>query len=131
MDSSRRQQPLGIPRSTSTNPPNPPSTSSGPSSRRRKNHRGGKKKKTRRKSFAIPADEGAQDSVNSEGPDDTEQGFYSRPGRNLSTTSLESEALLDHRYGHPRLRPDSQQEKLTVQDPETSTHSCGPGAPPC
>ena len=97
MDSSRRPPSLGIPRSAATNPPNPPSTSSGPSSRRRKNHRGGKKKKTRRKSFAIPPSDGAQDSVNSEGPDEPEQGFYSRPGRNLSTTSMESEALLDHR----------------------------------
>lgn len=83
--------------SNSANIPNPPS-SSGHGPRRRKNHRGGKKKKpARRKSFALSTDEIAQDSVNSEGLDEVRQGFYTRPGRNLSTTSLESEALLDHR----------------------------------
>jgi len=33
----------------------------------------------------------------SEGMDGVGEGFYSRPGRNLSNTSLDSEALLDHR----------------------------------
>lgn len=45
----------------------------------------------------MPADEIAQDSVTEEGLDEGAQSFYSRPGRNLSTTSIESEALLDHR----------------------------------
>jgi magnesium transporter len=83
--------------STPAHTPNPPS-SSGHGPRRRKNHRGGKKKKQRRKSFALPADEIAQDSANEEGLDEATPGFYTRPGRNLSTTSLESEALLDHRW---------------------------------
>jgi magnesium transporter len=96
MDSSRGRQPLG-PGSTSDNTPHPPSSSGHPP-RRRKNHRGGKKKKSRRKSFGIAPDEIAHDSINSaEGLDESPQGFYTRPGRNLSTTSLESEALLDHR----------------------------------
>ncbi|KAK4151475.1 hypothetical protein C8A00DRAFT_17109 [Chaetomidium leptoderma] len=96
MDSFREQQHPGISGSTSANTPNPPSLS-GHAARRRKNHRGGKKKKSRRKSFAMSPDEIAQDSVNSEGLDEVPQGFYTRPGRNLSSTSIESEALLDHR----------------------------------
>ncbi|KAK5658832.1 hypothetical protein OQA88_1644 [Cercophora sp. LCS_1] len=71
--------------------------------RRRKNHRGGKKKKARRKSFALQPDDIAQDPLNSESLADESQNFYSR--RNLSNTSLDSEALLDHREQQPFLRP--------------------------
>ncbi|KAK4218199.1 hypothetical protein QBC37DRAFT_7685 [Rhypophila decipiens] len=74
--------------------------------RRRKNHRAGKKtKKTRRKSFAVVPDELAQDGMNSEGLDGVGQGFYSMQGRNLSNTSLDSEALLDHRAQKSFIRP--------------------------
>jgi len=76
--------------------PNAPSTSNhGP--RRRKNHRGGKKKKQRRKSFAVPSDDIA-DSVGSEGVAAAREGFYARPGLNNSNTSIDSDALLDHRF---------------------------------
>ncbi len=95
MDMLREHQLPARPGSTSANTPNPPSSSGHPA-RRRKNHRGGRKKKTRRKSF-IPADDLAQDNAGSDGLDDAPQGFYTRPGRNISTTSIESEALLDHR----------------------------------
>ncbi|KAK3362242.1 hypothetical protein B0T25DRAFT_442854 [Lasiosphaeria hispida] len=74
--------------------------------RRRKNHRGGKKKKTaRRKSFAAPPDDLAPDGLNSEGLEQSRESFYSRPSHNLSNTSIDSEALLDHREQQPFLRP--------------------------
>lgn len=60
--------------------------------KKRKGHRGGKKKRQRRKSFAV-IDEGHSemgDSANGEG-------FYQLPAQNLSGTSMDSEALLDHR----------------------------------
>ncbi|KAF2822811.1 cora-domain-containing protein [Ophiobolus disseminans] len=79
----------------------------GPSSSapaKKKKHRGGKKKRNRRQSFAAPADIGTGD-MNDERPSLANMGgnghsrgsnsFY-RNG-NLSSTSLESEALLDHR----------------------------------
>ncbi|KAL2130095.1 hypothetical protein VTI74DRAFT_6896 [Chaetomium olivicolor] len=104
MDSSQGQQPPSRRSSTPAHTPNPPS-STGHAPRRRKNHRGGKKKKSaRRKSFAVPADEIAHDSTN-EDLEEARQGFYSRPGRNLSNTSIDSEALLDHRDQQPFLRP--------------------------
>lgn len=95
MASSKTQQTPGV-STSSLNPANAPSSSSH-AARRRKNHRGGKKKRSRRKSFALPIDELAQDSANSEALDEVRESFYSRPGRNLSNTSIESEALLDHR----------------------------------
>ncbi|KAK3328859.1 hypothetical protein B0H66DRAFT_4190 [Apodospora peruviana] len=97
------------PRQDAAGPSSPASRSQQPPThppRRRKNHRGGKKKKTnRRKSFAAPPDELTQDGMNSEGLDVVDEGFYSRPGRNLSNTSLDSEALLDHREQQSFLRP--------------------------
>jgi magnesium transporter len=104
MDSPKRQPPPEISGSASAHTTHPPS-STGHGPRRRKNHRGGKKKKQRRKSFALPADDIAQDSVNEEGLGEAPPGFYTRPGRNLSATSIESEALLDHRDQQPFLRP--------------------------
>ncbi|KAL0938714.1 manganese resistance protein mnr2 [Colletotrichum truncatum] len=62
--------------------------------RRRKNHRGGaKKKRNRRKSFAVLPEES-----HDEAPEATpeRQEFYLHRS-NLSNTSIESEALLDHR----------------------------------
>ena len=75
--------------------------------KRRKNHRGGKKKKTRRQSFLPGTEEN-----DGEGPapnraiEDSREMAGTRPpfyrlgqsgGRNLSQTSLDSNALLDHR----------------------------------
>lgn len=73
----------------------------GPSSnapRKKKTHRGkkGKKKKDRRMSFAVAADEMARDEAASTADDPHSQSFYDQ-GHNLSGTSLDSEALLDHR----------------------------------
>lgn len=97
MDSSKAQQPSGVPQSSPVNLAHPPSSSSH-APRRRKNHRAGRKKNARRKSFAVPLDEIAHDSANSEGLDEMRQSFYSRPSRNLSNTSIDSETLLDHRW---------------------------------
>ncbi|KAJ4297122.1 CorA metal ion transporter [Collariella sp. IMI 366227] len=106
MDSSRGPPPTSRPGSTPalSHTPNPPS-STGHGSRRRKNHRGGRKKKaSRRKSFALPNNETPQDSAN-EGLEEARPSFYSRPGHNLSNTSIESQALLDHRDQQHFLRP--------------------------
>lgn len=82
--------------------PNAPSTSAH-APRKRKNHRGGKKKKqTRRKSFAGLAPDDVESGLDR--PEDMgtgREGFYSRPGRNASNTSLDSDALLDHRCADP------------------------------
>jgi len=77
-------------------------------SKRRRNHRGGKHKKNRRKSFAIAEDESggvealrsSRDHLDPLTPDPARPSFYrlgQSGGRNLSSTSLDSEALLDHR----------------------------------
>ncbi|KAK4185964.1 putative metal ion transporter [Podospora australis] len=85
---------------------NPPTGSNGHAPRRRKNHRAGKKKKTRRKSFAVPADDIASGNIDSEGvANASREGFYSRPGLNLSNTSIDSDALLDHREQQSFVRP--------------------------
>ncbi|KAE8449400.1 hypothetical protein EG329_008301 [Mollisiaceae sp. DMI_Dod_QoI] len=71
--------------------------------KKKRNHRGGKKKRTRKQSFAASTEDGsglpetsqsygAGSSVNA-----ARASFYRLQGRNLSNTSLESEALLDHR----------------------------------
>ncbi|KAK7941271.1 cora-domain-containing protein [Apiospora aurea] len=71
---------------------------------KKKKHRGGRKhRRPRRKSFAAPADEDGGPSSPHRGGDEPTSSrpnnFYMR-GRNLSNTSIESEALLDHRE-HP------------------------------
>lgn len=82
----------------------------GPSSgapRKKKTHRGkkGKKKRDRRMSFALPPDEMTQDEAVSTAvaPHTHTQTIYDQ-GSNLSGTSLDSEALLDHRYVHSPCR---------------------------
>lgn len=64
-----------------------------PNARKRKGHRGGKKKRSRRKSFAL-LHEDSHDELDTDDP----EGFYQQPTGNLSGTSIDSEALLDHRY---------------------------------
>jgi magnesium transporter len=76
----------------------------GPSRRKRKDHRGGKKKRNRRQSFAAPSDDGSGLLDISQSRDDMQarsarSSFYMRKGRNISNTSIDSEILLDHRYG--------------------------------
>ncbi|KAB5551315.1 hypothetical protein GE09DRAFT_1125738 [Coniochaeta sp. 2T2.1] len=73
--------------------------------RRRKNHRGGKKKKTRRKSFVVPSDDLGHDSLQSGDLEEIRENFYAHGAGNHSQTSLDSEALLDHREQNPFLRP--------------------------
>lgn len=76
---------------------------------KRRNHRGGKKKKKNRKqSFLSPAaEEGEDPARSSQNLHEPASSTNPRPpfyrlgqsgGRNLSETSLDSNALLDHRY---------------------------------
>ncbi|KZL71863.1 CorA-like Mg2+ transporter [Colletotrichum tofieldiae] len=113
LQTSTPRRPSMNPGSSSTAPPPPlPVTPSNKANgddpngqhqqpRRRKNHRGGaKKKRNRRKSFAVLPEE-SHDEAAAPAPD--REGFY-RQRTNLSNTSIESEALLDHREQQP-LRP--------------------------
>ena len=78
----------------------------GPQKKRRHRTR---KRRARRQSFAAPDEEADHDATlrSDPNPDLLDVPGPSRPnfyrlgqsGRNLSSTSLESEALLDHRYG--------------------------------
>ncbi|KAJ2899303.1 putative metal ion transporter [Zalerion maritima] len=89
--------------------------SAGPSSPplRRKSLKAGKKKRQRRKSFAPPMDErregdDAPPIVPAQDPTpkpNRNNNFYSPHGRNISNTSIDSEALLDHRERPQFLRP--------------------------
>jgi magnesium transporter len=76
--------------------PSTPSGTATPDSqkqaRKRKGHRGGKKKRARRKSFAALAED-SHDEAGPSGPGL----LYQVPRANLSGTSIDSEALLDHR----------------------------------
>lgn len=82
-------------------------TAAGPSHRRkkRKDHRGGKKKRNRRQSFAAPSDDGSGVLEIPQSRDDMQalsaarSSFYRLKGHNMSNTSIDSEILLDHRYG--------------------------------
>ena len=74
--------------------------------KKRRSHRGGKKKKSRRQSF-LPTLAPQNGGPSSQNPDEAVQSTTARPpfyrmnrsgGRNLSETSLDSNALLDHRY---------------------------------
>ena len=75
--------------------------------RKRKGHRGGKKKRGRRQSFAIDDSEPIPDDAPRSSQDvggtpssripDPFNRLYQSSGRNLSSASLDSEALLDHR----------------------------------
>ncbi|KAI9739948.1 MAG: CorA metal ion transporter [Claussenomyces sp. TS43310] len=89
-----------------------PVTDTAPGARKKKrNHRGGKKKRTRRQSFAAPASEDgsgmpetSQGQMRRESQSAARSSLYRLQGRNNSSTSLESEALLDHR-DQPSMRP--------------------------
>ncbi|TDZ12744.1 putative metal ion transporter [Colletotrichum spinosum] len=106
--STPRRQPNAPASSSSTAPPPPVTPASANANgndpngqhqpRRRKNHRGGaKKKRNRRKSFAVLAEESHDEAPE---PTTEREGFY-RSRSNLSNTSIESEALLDHREQQP------------------------------
>ena len=76
--------------------------------KKRRGHRGGKKKKARRQSFALGneqdgapnPDRSAHDSHAASTSGTPRPSFYrlGQSGRNLSSASLDSQALLDHRY---------------------------------
>jgi magnesium transporter len=78
-------------------------------SRRKRTHRGGKKKRNRRQSFAAPSDDVSNVDPARSNHDllDVPSSSAARPPftgwgnlvGNLSNTSLDSEVLLDHRYG--------------------------------
>lgn len=82
-----------------------PGTQLSPRRQTKRNHRAGKKKKkARRKSFAVPDDmDGSGDAMRSSQTllDQTGGRSFYRLGQsnglNLSETSLDSDALLDHR----------------------------------
>ena len=72
--------------------------------RKKRNHRGGRKKRQRKQSFAVSTEDGSgmPETSQSHRPSASQNAarasFYRLQGRNLSNTSIESEALLDHRY---------------------------------
>ena len=80
-----------------------------PETKKKRKHRGKKSKRNRRQSFAAPSEESSIPSAIPEitadqnGMDRSNSGFrqpfykLGQSGGNLSNTSLESEALLDHR----------------------------------
>jgi len=100
------QRPTGALQNTqSTSNAVPTATDEAPSLKKRRNHRGGRKKKNRRQSFAATSDApgigDGHDLRESPAPITARPTFYrlgQSGGRNLSETSLDSEALLDHRW---------------------------------
>ncbi|KAL8860430.1 MAG: hypothetical protein Q9178_003089 [Gyalolechia marmorata] len=88
--------------------------SDGAANKKRRNHRGGRRKKNRRQSFAVPneEDESANPARATHEPAERPTSSSARPpmyrlgqsgGRTMSSTSLDSQALLDHR-DHPPIR---------------------------
>lgn len=68
---------------------------------KKKNRRAGRKKRQRKMSFAAPPEDVESGSgLPAAGTSSVGDGFYMR-GRNLSNTSIDSEALLDHRCVTP------------------------------
>lgn len=93
--STSRYESLGAAIASQSTTPSTPARKASESQkpRKRKGHRGGKKKRSRRKSFAILP----EDSHDEAGPSGSGL-LYQVPSANLSGTSIDSEALLDHRY---------------------------------
>ncbi|TKX21753.1 putative CorA-like Mg2+ transporter protein [Elsinoe australis] len=85
--------------------------SGGVSTHKKRKHRGGRKKRARRQSFAAPSESTVNDNDEHDrrpslldGPRPSaasSTGFYRLKNGNKSNTSLESEALLDHREQMP------------------------------
>jgi magnesium transporter len=73
--------------------------------KKKRNHRGGRKKRARKQSFALSTEDGSvsgmpepsQSYRNGNSQSAARPSFYRLQGRNISNTSIESEALLDHR----------------------------------
>ncbi|MCJ1355630.1 MAG: CorA metal ion transporter [Icmadophila ericetorum] len=116
MDSMENQRPTEALQNTqSTSNAVPTSSKIDPTTgKKRRNHRGGKKKRNRRQSFAAPGQEaeGIEAMRQSQNMMESATSASTRPpmyrlgqsgGLNLSDTSLDSQALLDHR-DHPPMR---------------------------
>ncbi|KAH0290114.1 cora-domain-containing protein, partial [Aureobasidium melanogenum] len=80
---------------------------------KKKRHRAGKKRRNRRQSFAAPSestvaerddDQNQRPTLTSNRPSATQTSFYRLKSAARSNTSLESDALLDHR-DHQPIRP--------------------------
>ena len=100
---------------TSSSTAQPAASSEPVQPKKRKGHRGGKKKKSKRQSFNAPSEateEGQEVQQRLEVPQRPSQHapFYRMQGANRSNTSLESEALLDHRETTWRPRRQSLRE---------------------
>lgn len=69
---------------------------------KKKKNRNRKKKRTRRQSFAVSADDDGHrlPEASNQERNAARASFYRLKGNQQSNTSLESEALLDHRYVH-------------------------------
>lgn len=105
----QRPEPTALqpPSGLSSHPSSRPEDDIAPLPKKKRNHRGGKKKKRpRRQSFAASTEDGSgmpetsQSNVHHGGhtASAARESFYRVQGRNLSGTSIESEALLDHRW---------------------------------
>ncbi|CAG8959059.1 hypothetical protein HYFRA_00012839 [Hymenoscyphus fraxineus] len=98
----RRPQPTVLQSQDNDATMRPDANKAQPLTKKKRNHRGGKKKRTRRQSFALH-EEGPEltDASRSRPGEDLQSvakaSFYRLQGRNHSNTSLDSEALLDHR----------------------------------
>jgi magnesium transporter len=99
----RGRQPTQDPAAVSKESPRPDDSTPEVILRKNRNQRGCKKKRARRQSFAASTEDG---SGLPETPQSHRQvytqsaaraSFYRLQGRDLSNTSIESEALLDHR----------------------------------
>ncbi|KAI1142881.1 cora-domain-containing protein [Hypoxylon sp. FL0543] len=86
-------------------PPAPSNATGSSTPAAKKKHRAGRKhKKPRRKSFAAPSGDAQGEDLPPSSHSGNRSGFYMH-GRNLSNTSIDSEALLDHReHRYPRPR---------------------------
>ena len=87
-----------------------------PPSKKKRNHRGGKKKRPRKQSFAVSTEDGSGIQGGSARAEASARDtLYRLQSRNLSNTSLESEALLDHRLvSTPNTCARKGRQKLTI-----------------
>lgn len=95
-----RSEPSGSPRDEGAGAIRPEPTGIQTAPRKKRNHRGGKKKRARKQSFAVSTEDGSglpETSHRRQSQHATRESLYRLQGRNVSNTSIDSEALLDHR----------------------------------
>ncbi|KAM3565634.1 hypothetical protein ARSEF4850_001306 [Beauveria asiatica] len=103
-----------------TGPDSSATANSARASRKRKGHRGGKKKRSRRKSFALLHGDSHDETDRASSAD----GFYNHPQGTVSTDSIDSQILLDHREQAPmRIRRSSTVTADRSQNPPLSATS--------